>query len=341
MKALAFFYVVQTRGQLGAPYGTDIDPAGQPAPFVSEDSIYRAIIGLLANARTKLKGNAAGFPFPIPPGYSAANTPATFAQFTQALAAKAWVFRATDGSKCKGNTGACYTAALGLLDSLFSSGFASASPGAFQSGVFFDFSANPGDTQNGLSDPLNGILYFALPEDTSDAELQPSGTVRDARVAAKIAVTDVGQSIGTFPIIGNLKFKIYLTGGTTPNPAQPVPIIRNEELVLLRAEAELGSTQLAAATADINITRVGSGHLAPLAPGLSADSLLTELLYERRYSLMWEQGTRWGDARRYGRLAAIPVDVPGGHIASIMPVPSSECQARNLGTSCTPPITGQ
>ena len=39
------------------------------------------------------------------------------------------------------------------------------------------------------------------------------------------------------------------------------------------------------------------------AAGVSA--FVDELLYNRLYSLMWEQGTRWNDARRYNRLATL------------------------------------
>ena len=342
-KALALFYVIQTRAQLGAPVNVDLDPSGPPGPFVGEDSVYRAIIDLLADARTKLATGAA-FPFSMPPGYAAASTPQTFAQFDQALAAKAWVFRATDVNGCKGAKATCYSNALAILDSLFASGFADIAAASFQNGVFFDFSASPGDIQNGLSDPLNGTLYFALAEQQTDAQTQSGSATPDARVGAKIVDASIPQILGGFPIHGTLKYSIYYTSGQA-DPAHEIPIIRDEELVLLRAEAELGLGQLGAATSDINATRQGSGNLAPLAPGLSADSLLTDLLYERRYSLMWEQGTRWIDARRYGLLGTtIPANPPpltGGHVPSIMPVPESECQARGLGSTCTPPLVAQ
>ena len=338
-QALALFYVIQTRAQLGAPVNVDLDPSGPPGPWVGEDSVYRAIIDLLADARTRL-ATGAPFPFPMPPGYANANTPQTFAQFDQALAAKAWVFRATDVNGCKGSKATCYNAAMGLLDSLFASGFASTSAANFPSGVFFDFSSNPGDTPNGLSDPLNGVIYFALVEQQTDAQMQVGGSTPDARVGAKIANATVPHPLAGFPIEGTLKYTIYLSNGAA-NPAAEVPIIRDEELVLLRAEAELGLGQTGPATADINATRQGSGNLPALSGGLSADSLLTDLLYERRYSLMWEQGTRWIDARRYGRLGSIPADVPQGAVPTVMPVPSTECQARGLGTVCTPTPVAQ
>ena len=61
-----------------------------------------------------------------------------------------------------------------------------------------------------------------------------------------------------------------------------------------------------------------------------------ELLYERWYSLMWEQGTRWIDARRYNLLNTIELGVPGGQVPSRMPVPQDECSSRNLPTTCSP-----
>jgi hypothetical protein len=343
-KALALFYVIQTRAQLGATVNVDLDPSGPPGSWVSEDSVYRAIIDLLADARAKLASGAA-FPFPMPPGYGAASTPQTFAQFTQALEAKAWVFRATDVNGCKGAKATCYSNALTLLDSLFTvTHFADTSAASFQNGVYFDFSSNPGDVQNGLSDPLNGTLYFALPEQQTDAEPQSGSATPDARVGAKIVDASITQILGGFPIHGTLKYSIYYTNGQA-DPGHEIPIIRDEELVLLRAEAELGSGLLAAATNDMNATRQGSGNLKALTPGLSADSLLTDLLYERRYSLMWEQGTRWIDARRYGILntaiPANPAPLTGGHVPSVMPVPENECQARGLGSTCTPPIAAQ
>jgi starch-binding outer membrane protein, SusD/RagB family len=344
LEALAFFYIVQTRAFLGAPINVGTNPTASPAPFVGEDSVFRAIIDLLADARTKLAAaNAAGvasFPFPMPPGYAAANTPTSFAQFDQALAAKAWVFRATDVNGCGGSKGNCYSNAMVLLDSLFTSGYASTSSANFQNGVFFDFGTGPGDTQNGLSDPLNGVIFFALPEQQSDAQLQTDGTTPDARVGEKIIAATITQVLPGFPIQGTLKYSIYLTNDAA-NPAHQIPIIRDEELVLLRAEAELGLGELSAAMADINVTRQASGNLPALTGSLSADSLLTQLLYERRYSLMWEQGTRWGDARRYGRLSTIPLDVPNGQVPTVMPVPSTECLARGLGTICTPPLAAQ
>src|SRR2546425_11972210 len=70
------------------------------------------------------------------------------------------------------------------------------------------------------------------------------------------------------------------------------------------------------------------------------------LMYERRFSLLWERGTRWIAARRFGRLTDIPLDVPSGSVPPVMPIPKGECDARNLTASevipdvvtCQPPL---
>jgi len=54
---------------------------------------------------------------------------------------------------------------------------------------------------------------------------------------------------------------------------------------------------------------------------------LTALLYERRYSLLFE-GQRWNDHRRFGLLNLLPLDQPGQFVAKVMPIPQAECDAR-------------
>src|SRR6185295_18815438 len=127
------------------------------------------------------------------------------------------------------------------------------------------------------------------------------------------------------------KFTTFFSGGEA-NPSAPIAIIRNEELILLRAEANLGAGNTEAALADINFIRTNSGGLAPttLSAASPKAAILNELLYNRLFSLLWEQGTRWIDARRYNLLNTIDVEVTNGHVPTVMPVPADECSARNL-----------
>ena len=344
LKALAFAYVIETRASLGAPVDVNRPVSAPPAPFVSEDSVWGYILGLLNDAQADLvAAGSADFPFPVPPGLSSFNTPATFVQFNRALAAKALVLRATVSGGCSGTPATCYTAALTALGS----SFIDPAPASFQAGAYFDFSTGPGDAVNGLSEPLNALTFFALQDNFTDAQLQTGGSLADQRVLDKVtpaADTQIAL-LGSIPIPGELKFSVYFTSGQ-PDQNHGIPIIKDEELILLRAEANWFAGSKASALADIDLVRQNSGGLpaTSLTTGSTDAEFVTELMYNRRYSLLWEQGARWIDARRFGRLSDIPIAIPGGNVPPLMPVPLTECQARNIPTlpaandvvTCTP-----
>ncbi|HWH02443.1 MAG TPA: RagB/SusD family nutrient uptake outer membrane protein [Gemmatimonadales bacterium] len=340
-KALALLYVIETRGPLGAPVDVDRPVTAAPAPFVSEDSVYGYIIGLLDSAQTNLKAaNTAGTPFPfsMPAGFFTFTDPGEFNEVNRAIAAKAEVFRATALNGCNGTPANCYTAAeTDLAASFYQPGDST----YFKYGASFDFSTDGGDQVNGLSDPLNSSTYYALPDFLVDADTQVGGA-KDLRALSKIVPAQDTQVLGGIPINGQLKFTVYFTGGAV-DLNHSIPIIRDEELALLDAEAQIGLNNLAAANTILNLVRKASGNLPPdtLTGGSPKAAYIAELLYNRRYSLMWEQGTRWVDARRYGLLGTIPTDIPNGNVPAgavpqVMPIPDNECNARGLASGCAP-----
>ncbi len=191
----------------------------------------------------------------------------------------------------------------------------------FRVGVYHSFGTGSGDVQNGLI----SVNFYAHPSVLADAE---AGDDRAARKLLPEQMEGAGRGLAS-----TTKFQIYT------RPDDPVPIIRNEELILLRAEAELFTGDLAAAEADINIVRQNSGLLPALAGGLDEAGLLDALLYERRYSLLLE-GHRLIDVRRLDRLADLPIDMPTGdnlpHGLNVRwPLPSAECDARPGQEPCT------
>jgi hypothetical protein len=347
LKALALLYVAASHGSLGAPVDVDHPVSDPPAPFVSEDSVYGYILGLLNGAQSDLTAGGAGFPFPTPPGFAGFNTPATFLAFNRALAAKAYLYRATALNSSCGAT-ACYDAALAAITAA-GPAFSLDDGSQLAKGVYYDFSNGAGDLVNDLSDELDAPNYFALPLLVDLAQKQANGTTPDQRVLDKTtaATQSPPQQIGGIPIIGTLKFTIYLTN-LAADPSHPIPAIRNEELILLRAEANLGRNDLGAAVTDIDFIRTTAGSLLSYSGPLTRDAVLAELLYNRRYSLLWEQGATWVDARRYNLLSTIPIP-PGfgnstpanpnfgnSNVPTTMPVPASECNARGLNTPCDP-----
>lgn len=310
-KALDLYYLIVTRDSLGVPTQIPADPT-TPAPWQTRDQVFTYISALLDSAKSDLQSaGAAEFPFSLHSGYTGFTTPATYLRFNRAIAARVLVNRGSLGCA------ACYAQALTALNESFIK--TPTSLADLDLGVYHVYSGTPGDALNGMNfvvDP-NRLAHSST---VNDAQTQPSGA-KDDRVLRKIgALAQPRQAPGSNNgIAANYYFTMY------PSTTSPAPIIRNEELILLRAEAEIQTNALAAALADINLIRTISGKLAPLAT-LGADPIGT-LLYERRMSLLWE-GHRWNDVRRYGRLGTLPLDLTTHFVARVMPVPKTECDAR-------------
>ena len=301
IQALDYLNVINTRDDLGAPLDVNIEPTAAPAPIETKADIFAAISALLDQGLTDLTAGGTEFPFTLSPGFAGFDTPESFSTFNRALKARVEAYRTN------------YAAALTALSGSFLSATAPLTLGAYHS-----YSTGSGDTQNFLYDPA-GRAILAHPSIETDAEHQPSGAL-DARVLAKVAhLPDVHTVQG---ISSDLVFTIY------NSPSAPLPIIRNEELILLRAEARYFTGDQAGALADINFIRTTSGGLAPRGPFTSNADFVAELVKQRRYSLLFEGGHRWIDARRFNLLSTLPKALPTHNIFSRFPFPEAECLAR-------------
>jgi hypothetical protein len=103
----------------------------------------------------------------------------------------------------------------------------------------------------------------------------------------------------------------------------PVPYMTNAELILIRAEANIGSNN-SAAVDNINLVRSMNG-VSDYSGGTSDSELLDEVLYQRRYSL-FGLGHRWVDMRRTGKLGDLPLDRAEDDVWEKFPRPVSEPQ---------------
>ena len=182
-------------------------------------------------------------------------------------------------------------------------------------GAYNIYSSSPGDALNSLNftQDANVLAHASI---VTDAQTQPGGA-QDARVTRKVVAlaTPVGSPAGR-GIPATQRFQIYASN------TAPTPIIRNEELLLIRAEANLRLGNVGPALIDLNNVRAVSGGLGPIGvPTIDA------LIYERRASLLLE-GFRWIDARRFGRLATLPLDLATHFVARVVPIPKAECDAR-------------
>lgn len=330
--ALGFAKTLEGAQLLGILITTDslglitqiLDDPTTPAPFVSRDSAYKYILASFDSAKTALAAGGAAFPFALHSGFTGFNTPATFIKFTNALEARAAADYATAG----GGAAAWAKAQTALAGSFLDMGAASAS--ALNAGVYHVYSSSTGDVLSSL-DPVTNTNLYAHMSFLTDAQNKADGTP-DNRVLAKIKtglpprqgpVTAAGPTSAT----SSIGFNVY------PNAASSIPVIRNEELILLNAEVKLALGDAAGAIAALNITRTVSGGLPPstLTAASAPSAILDQILYEKRYSLMLE-GLRWVDMRRYGRLNQLPLDVASGpnknFVAIVAPIPQGECLTR-------------
>lgn len=321
--ALDMLYIIDTRNEVGAPVALSTDPTALQ-PFVTRDSVFGYIVATLNQAVTELGQGGSAFPFTLHSGFAGFNTPAGFSQFAAGLLARALAYRASLGvDGCAALSPACYQQVLAALNKSFIN-----SNGPLATGVYQVYSQAAGDVTNGISDPVHYILAHAHVD--QGVETKPDGTP-DNRFLTKVTATaPTGPSNPTIGIKTSWQYVIY------PSLTSSIPVIRNEELILLRAEAEYFTGDKADALTDINLIRTKSGGLAARGPFTSDDDFITELLYNRRESLAFE-GHRWIDVRRFGRLNTLPIDsndpsaVPNATphiIIDHLPVPQGECLIR-------------
>ncbi len=329
IKAVILHRSILRNNQLGAPVDVEAGLDQPPAPWLPRDQVYTRIIALLDEARNNLQAGGAAFPFTMPPGFTGFSTPATFIQFNRGYYAKVQAHRATFL-----NAGAtAYQAALTALGQSFLT--TNGLPGNLSLGVYYAFGPSSPEPPNTISQAINTVQYYVHQSVQTGAQLKLNGQ-RDDRYLRKVAeVAPRTQN----DLTSSLKPVMYnVPGSLAADPGADIPVLKNEELILLRAEARWFTGDKAGALADIDLIRVNSGGLPPttLTPASSDAAFITELVYNNLYSMLWEQGIRWHDARRFNRTNTLPQDRPGDQIFPSMVIPADECNARGLAPPCAP-----
>ena len=302
--AMEFMNQLRIRDTFGIVVEVGTDPK-EIQPFVSRDSGWARAANLLDEAATNLAAAGTAFPFQLTTGYAGFNTPANYLKVNRAIKARVDVYR-----------GRWADALTDLGGSFIST--AATTAAALSTGAYHVYSTASGDVLNPLFDAAPRALV-AVPSFLTDAQFQADGVTRDRRATGKATVGTV--LLSTQSVSSNVKITLYATNVSS------VPIIKNEELVLLRAEANYGLGNTAAALQDLNFVRVNSGGLAPLPSPFTGD-IVTEILYNRRYSLFDEYGHRWVDMRRYGRLNQLEKALPSHKIFPLVPIVVDECNQR-------------
>jgi len=268
----------------------DVSNPDSLGPFLSKDESLNAIQNLLNEANTDLKGNNATFPFHTTL-YS--DTASQFSKFNRALAARVAIYR-KDWNQA--NTA--------LSESFLNLN------GSLTDGVYYLFSTGGGDILNPVFFPLNT-------PPAEDRVVQPS-FITDAEAADKrLSKAPIRTSAASQDgLTSDYDFYVYKSN------VAPIPIIRNEELILIYAEVQAQLNNTANAVNAINKIRNAAG-LGNYTGATDLNSLITEILKQRRYSLFGE-GHRWIDMRRYNLLNQLPIDRSGDDVWTQFPRPATE-----------------
>ncbi|MBI5917670.1 MAG: RagB/SusD family nutrient uptake outer membrane protein [Bacteroidetes bacterium] len=270
----------------------DVADPDNLGPFLSYAESLNAIRDLLHEAETGL-GGADSFPFKLGDGFAGFSAPADFAKFVHGLLARVHLYQADWA---------------GALDEANES-FMDNSQGAdFYTGVYYTYSSAGGDFFN--------PLYYT-PGSTGETLVAHSSYVTDAE-AGDDRVNKVSARANIFQddLTSDYDFAVYQT------KTDPVAMLRNEELILIYAEASAQTNKPTDAVDAINNIRQSHG-LGVYAGGQSTDELIDEILLQRRYSLYGE-GHRWIDLRRYNKLNTLPIDRVGDDVWVEFPRPADE-----------------
>lgn len=267
-------------------------------PILGFDEAIAQIRSLLDEAQANLSNAGSSFAFPLSSGFSGFDTPASFSEFNRAVAALAAVY-AGDGD------GALIALENSYLDL----------NGDLELGPKHIFGLGGGDLANPVfrvpsteGNINNGDQIIVHNSWILDAE--PG----DARVAEKTAPRpDPTTQDG---LNGTHETRLYASN------VAPIDILRNEELILIYAEASILAGNLQDAVDALNVIRM-SASLPDYSGPQTVDALTTELLTQRRYSL-WSENHRMFDLRRYGLSDTLPVDRAGDRVFNVLPIPLSE-----------------
>lgn len=331
LKANDLYRVLETRDTLGIPI--NVQDSTQLAPIQCKPSALASLSALLDSADTDLQGalqvGVTTFPTPLPAGFTTIGGDYSdigmLIRYNRGLKGKIEVYRGL----AAGGSAENFTAAKVALDSALAG--VGTDEESLAGGPYYQFSSASGDVANPLYDPS---IHF-------QPSVFDSLQAGDAR-ASKIVTRAKAVSLKVDGVTFTTMYDPAVTVAANPlNQTRPIPILKNEELYLLRAQAEIGLNNFSAATADLNVVRTASGGLAPYSVFASQTAAINAVLYEKRYSLLTDGPQRLVDLRAYGRLNA--TSFPAGSQLSpfandpfnfVLPYPQAEIDARGGTIKC-------
>ena len=265
--------------------GIRIDVADplNPGPIVGYDEALASIRSILDDGFADLGGSAA-LPFNLTSGYDGFSSAAGLAQINRAIAARAALY-AGDGA-----------------------GALSALQGSFMD-MNGDLMMGPAHVY-GASPDISNPLFYPFDKPTNTILIVHPALVEDA-IAGDARLSKFAERVDNPATSSGVAFPGNYQDGRWESNLAPISYIRNEELILISAEANMMTGNTTGAVDAINVIRNAHG-IGDYTGGTSNDELTDEILFQRRYSLWAEGGHRWVDLRRTGNLNSTYVDLRDG-----------------------------
>jgi hypothetical protein len=329
IKAMDYIRIVQLRDSLGAaiqgPDATTTDPMKTSA------AVLAYVSAVLDSGYTSFTaaGVSAKVPFAVPSGYKLTagyDSTARLALLNRGLKGIVEVYR---GFSRPTACAACFATAITAFNAALAGLSATPTAADLQVGPYYQF--NPAAPES-FSNPLVDNHIYLTDNFASSiiaGDLRSSKIVTASSASASVSGIQLTKRDPiTDPNIGS-------------NVTRPMPMVRNALVYLLRAQAEVETGDLVSALRDVNVVHTVEGGLPPLAPFVSAAQARQAILYELRYSFVYDGPWYLVALREYGALTKAYVTQAGmpsvssdpSHntdpLQTTLPIPANEAAARN------------
>lgn len=276
----------------------DVEEPLNPGPILSYAESLSGIRAICDQGFTELSAGGTTLPFSLSSGFSGFNTPAGLAKVNRAIAARLALYAGD------------WQGALTALNASFMDLNVDAASAS-------KMDVGPRHVYGNAPD-VNNPLFYPFDQNTSTILIVHPALIENALPGDQRVVKKFGRRVNN--PVRNPGIRLNGNGDQIAGEYQdirwssniaPIPFIRNEELILIYAEAQARLTNPTEAVRAINIVRNTWG-VGDYTGATDTESLVNEILFQRRYSLWAEAGHRWVDLRRTNRLNGTFVDLREG-----------------------------
>ena len=323
-KAVSLYRQIELRDTAGVVIQGSDPNAVDPIVCKTKALAYVAALLDSANADFTAAGATTALPFKLPGGLTGYGVDyskvSNLVLYNRGWKGKVDLYRSLDHQAPA--AGAAAAAVTELTQALGGAAAGAVPPSTFANGAYWNFV--PGGTEN-------------APNILVDAKIGINPLVKDSVMAGDTRASKIVALPSTISGFGLTTSYTYVNALATnaSNLSKPIPMLKIEELVLLRAQAYIETGDLTSARADINDVRTNYGLAAYTTPFASKSAAIDAVLYEKRYSLLAEGPQRLVDLRAYSRLNGtyLRKETANDVFASAFPIPKGEADARNNQTA--------